>query len=378
MRAALEAELPQLRPAVLRARFHLTEEGDPADVVATLERIRRRGSHGILLKAPDHPLVARAVDELAAAGVPTVTLVTDVPDSRRVAYVGIDNRAAGATAAYLITRTSGPDPGTVLLSLSSSRFHGEGEREAGFRQAMAELAPDRLLVEVTETDGLHGSTLAAVAGALAEDPAIDAVYSIGGGNTAILEAFRAVGRAPTTFVAHDLDGDNVAMLRRRQLTAVLHHDLRRDLAEAARLILHARGALPGRPWSRTSQIQVITPFNLPSSSRPPAKAFASTMLTGIMTSNDYSSPAVDLAEGGRMPLLGFGTWQIERRRCHQATSDRAGARLPPHRHRHRLRQRGRDRSRRWPTPDWTATRSSSPPSCRPTTPAGSARPSRRA
>jgi 2,5-diketo-D-gluconate reductase A len=29
-----------------------------------------------------------------------------------------------------------------------------------------------------------------------------------------------------------------------------------------------------------------------------------------MTSNDYSSPAVDLAEGGRMPLLGFGTWEI--------------------------------------------------------------------
>ena len=28
-----------------------------------------------------------------------VTLVTDVPGSRRAAYVGIDNRAAGATAA---------------------------------------------------------------------------------------------------------------------------------------------------------------------------------------------------------------------------------------------------------------------------------------
>ena len=83
-----------------------------------------------------------------------------------------------------------------------------------------------------------------------------------------------MGRTPTSFVAHDLDGDNVTLLRRRQLTAVLHHDLRRDLAEAARLILHARGALPGRPWSRTSQIQVITPFNEPELSRPAAKSFA--------------------------------------------------------------------------------------------------------
>jgi LacI family transcriptional regulator len=263
VRAALEAALPQLRPTVLRARFHLKEEGDPADVAATLQRIRRRGSQGILLKAPDHPLVAEAVDELAAAGIPTVTLVTDVPTSRRVAYVGIDNRAAGATAAYLITRTAGPNPGGVLMSLSSSTFHGEGEREIGFRRAMAELAPDRRLVEVTETDGLHRGTLAAVSEALAENPTLDAVYSIGGGNAAILEAFRAVGRTPTSFVAHDLDGDNVTLLRRRQLTAVLHHDLPSDLQEAARLILRARGALPGRPWSRTSQIQVITPFNEP-------------------------------------------------------------------------------------------------------------------
>ena len=29
-----------------------------------------------------------------------------------------------------------------------------------------------------------------------------------------------------------------------------------------------------------------------------------------MTSHDYSVPAVDLAGGGRMPLLGFGTWEI--------------------------------------------------------------------
>ncbi|HEU5486494.1 MAG TPA: LacI family transcriptional regulator, partial [Microlunatus sp.] len=91
----------------------------------------------------------------------------------------------------------------------------------------------------------------------------DAVYSIGGGNAAILEAFRTAGRTPPIVVAHDLDEDNLLLLRRRQLTAVLHHDLHSDLAEAARLILHARGVLPGRPWSRTSQIQVITPFNEP-------------------------------------------------------------------------------------------------------------------
>jgi LacI family transcriptional regulator len=33
--------------------------------------------------------------------------------------------------------------------------------------------------------------------------------------------------------------------------------------QACRLIMQAQGALPGRPSSRPSQIQVVTPYNEP-------------------------------------------------------------------------------------------------------------------
>ncbi len=58
VRAALEAELPSLHPAVLRSRFHLHETLDADGIVGLLERIRKNGSHGVLLKAPDLPPVA--------------------------------------------------------------------------------------------------------------------------------------------------------------------------------------------------------------------------------------------------------------------------------------------------------------------------------
>jgi LacI family transcriptional regulator len=264
VRSALELELPGLRPAVIRSRSHLREEGPPAELAPTLDAIGERGSAGVLLKAPDHPAVNSAVARLHDRGVPVVTLVTDLPLSPRIGYVGIDNRAAGATAAYLLTRMS-PDPAApVLVTLSSSTFRGEEEREIGFRSAMRTLAPDRTIREVSETDGLDASMLAAVTRALEQDPGIGAVYSIGGGNTAILDAFRRAGRTPAPFVAHDLDGDNTTLLRRGDITAVLHHDLRADLRRACQLILQAHHALPGAPRSVPSQIQVITPFNHPS------------------------------------------------------------------------------------------------------------------
>lgn len=267
-REALEAELRSLRPAVLRARSHLDERSDPDAVVELLDRVARRGSHGVILKAPDDARVAAAVDRLAAAGIPTVTFVTDIPASRRLAYVGVDNRAAGATAAYLVTQWAGPT-GAVLVTVSHSSFRGEGERVAGFARTLAELAPQRRVYEVRDTDGLDATILGAVRAALIGHSSIDAVYSAGGGNVATLAAFDEAGIVPRAYIAHDLDGDNRGLLRTRRISAVLHHDLRADMRRAGRLLLQARGVLPGAPSNMPSQVQVVTPYNEPTLLRAP-------------------------------------------------------------------------------------------------------------
>jgi LacI family transcriptional regulator len=263
VRAALEAELAGLRPAVIRARFDLTETASSVELVSALDRLRRRGSHGVLLKAPDVPEVVEAVDRLVSAGIPVITLVTDLPGSRRLAYVGIDNRAAGATAAYLISQWLGSSSGHVLVTLSRGSFRGEEEREMGFRSALRRIAPDRELVEINETDGLdstmHGLAMAALEG----DPAINAVYSIGGGNRAIFEAFARLERECRVFAAHDLDADNVQLLRDGRVSVVLHHDLGQDMRRACQAIMQAHRVLPGAPHSLPSNIQVVTPYNLP-------------------------------------------------------------------------------------------------------------------
>jgi LacI family transcriptional regulator len=264
VRTALEAELPSLRPAVMRCRFHFRETGTPDDLIATLDRIARRGSQGVILKAPDVPEVSAAVGRLVAAGIPVVTLVTDLPASGRLAYVGIDNRAAGATAAYLVGQWLGDGPGHVLTTISRGFFRGEEEREMGFRATMRTLRPARRLVEVTDSDGLDATQYDLVLAALRQDPEIGAVYSIGGGNIATLDAFDAVGRPCAVFVAHDLDHDNARLLRAGRLSAVLHHDLRQDMRTACQAIMRAHDALPADPApSLPSAIQVVTPYNMP-------------------------------------------------------------------------------------------------------------------
>ncbi|MGD6741344.1 LacI family DNA-binding transcriptional regulator [Streptomyces sp. BH106] len=263
VREALEAELPALHPAVMRSRFHFRETGRAADLAATLDKIAKRGSQGVILKAPDLPEVTAAVGRLIAAGIPVVTLVTDLPGTARRAYVGIDNRAAGATAAYLVGQWLGDRPGNVLATISRGFFRGEEEREMGFRSAMRNHQPHRTLVEVTDSDGLDATQYDLVLEALERDPSVNAVYSMGGGNASTVAAFDALGRECAVFIAHDLDHDNTRLLREQRISAVLHHDLRQDMRHACQTIMRAHKALPDDGPSLPSPIQVVTPYNVP-------------------------------------------------------------------------------------------------------------------
>lgn len=264
-RTALEAALPGLRPATVRARFRLTHDEPVADLVAALDRIRARGSHGVLLKAPDVPEVAEAGRRIARAGIPLVTLETDVPASDRLTYVGVDNRAAGATAAYLVSRLLGRESGDVVVVRSSDPWRGEDEREMGFRATMRATAPARRQIDVLD-DGRDDRLRAVVGDALRAAPSAAAVYCMylkGGTASAVADALDDVGRDCRAFVVHDLSEEHLALLRRGRVTAVLHHDLEQDLRRACQVVLHAHGVLPGTVATAPSPVQILTPHNLP-------------------------------------------------------------------------------------------------------------------
>lgn len=235
VRAAFEAELPLMRPATFRARFHLAEVMEDRETIALLRAIARRGTQGIVLKAPATAGIEACLADLRTQGIPTVTYVTDVAAPLRLAYVGMQNAKAGATAAYLLGKMAPRTPTRVLITLSSQMFEGEEARRAGFCRAMAEHAPHLLLTTVSGGFGVDRATGALIQQALADHPDITCVYSCGGGNAAILAAFAAVGRKIDVFAAHDLDRSNTELLRQGQISFVIHHNFRQD---ARRVSLH--------------------------------------------------------------------------------------------------------------------------------------------
>lgn len=267
VRNATEQVLAQVGAAVCRPRFLVQEIMTEDEVVKILARIAKRGSHGVCLKARDLPAIREAVGALVTAGIPVVTLVTDINASGRIAYVGLDNKSAGRTAAYLVEKTLGDTSGTVLATRSNDRFFGEEERAIAFARTLNCRCPNLRIIDVSGGSGVHYETSRLMSQVVDQLGDLRAVYSMGGGNRTILETLQQNRLQPQIYIAHDLDQENRALIRAGDLSFVLHHDLRVDVRNVFQAFLHHHKLLPDCPTNLASNIQIVTPENIPSATQ---------------------------------------------------------------------------------------------------------------
>lgn len=263
VKTATERVLPQIGTAVCRSRFYQQETMEEHEVVRTLMRIGQRGSHGVCLKARDSQKIRDAVNTLSANNIPVVTLCTDIDGCNRRSYVGLDNAGAGRTAAYLIAKTVGAIPGTVLATRSHELFLGEEERESAFSEALARHCPQLRIVAVQGGSGIDVETTRILKGVVQHLTDLQAVYSMGGGNRSILATLAHHALKPSVYVAHDLDKENRGLILDQQLDYILHHDLQHDIKNAFNAFLAYHRLILEPTEATLSTVQVLTPENTP-------------------------------------------------------------------------------------------------------------------
>jgi len=263
LRLAVLHVLPRFNAAVIRTRYHFAEDIDPAKTVANLARIVSHGSQGIILKAQNVGPIRAEIARLQELKIPVVTVFTDCPGSGRTAYVGLNNENAGRTAAYLFALRLQGRTGTVLTTTSRSEFQGEEARAFAFADEMARLCPNVGLIDASCGAGLALDMAAKITAAVEGLDQLLGVYSMGGGNAAILSALAALDLRPDLFIAHDLDRENRQLLRQGKLGFVLHHDLSADIDFALQHIIAFHKLRPAVLEGGLADVQIITSANCP-------------------------------------------------------------------------------------------------------------------
>jgi LacI family transcriptional regulator len=193
---------------------------------------------GVAVVALDHPLVREAIDGLESRGVRVVTLVSDLPSSRRRHYVGIDNAAAGRTAASLLGRFIGEKKGAIGVIMGSLSLRAHLERRYGFEQVLRDEYPNLSLLPVQESRD-DFKKVEAIASEMIENTAnLVGLYNTGAGNRGVISALEASGRmSDIVFIAHELTPQTRQALSTGTVDAVINQSVGHEVRSAIRVLL---------------------------------------------------------------------------------------------------------------------------------------------
>ena len=254
-----------LTPFNVKCRTELFESFNPEQLAASLLRQGKR-SDGIAFMALEHPAVREAVSELADKGVPTLTLISDLSGSRRAGYVGLDNRAAGRTAGYLVGRFIGPGArvGKVALIAGSLSYRAHEEREAGFLHVIEEMFPALQVVGLREGQDDAQKNYEQTRTLLEQYPDLVGIYNIGGASDGVARALKEMGREhKVVFIGHGLTPDTRAMLIDGSMDAVITQSPQTAMMSCVRMFTNLRDKRDVMSGVDAVRSQVIFRENLP-------------------------------------------------------------------------------------------------------------------
>jgi len=220
------------------------------DIAAQVAALRNLDCDAVAVMASEAPEIHEELTRLRNHGVRVITLIADLPQSDREAYVGLNNVAAGRTAAEFMGRfIRGSGPVLMIAGSLSARDHNE--RLMGFRQVMQERFADMTLLPAVQGHDDATTVERLVSDAATVQP-LAGIYAIGAGNRGLVNAVKKIASKPVTIV-HELTPTSRSGLRDGTIDLVLNQDTdtavraaidaMRCLTEARELLAHA-GKIP--------------------------------------------------------------------------------------------------------------------------------------
>lgn len=214
-RSASLAEMIEIR--VIRL-----DTGHPHDAARLMAGLSLQECDGVAIMAPETPQIRDALRRMRERGIHTVAFVATQGPSPDQPFVGIDNAAAGASAARLMRRFLGARGGSILVMADSMQARDSLERRHGFDRV---IDGSHLVRPTLETHGDPGRTARVLQTACTAFPDVTGLYLMGMEARQALEALDSMASLPELVViAHERTPSTETALRSGRLDAVIHQD----------------------------------------------------------------------------------------------------------------------------------------------------------
>ncbi|MBX5476929.1 MAG: substrate-binding domain-containing protein [Clostridia bacterium] len=132
-----------------------------------LDQLIAKHPAGILIFPPDATTLKDGIDRAWQAGIPVITMIGDVPGSKRVAHIGIDNYQAGEAGAQLLCEAVGGKGKVVVGTFQAA---GVLDRAKGYQDWLKANCPGVEVVQVVDDHADPSYAPQAYAAAIAAHP----------------------------------------------------------------------------------------------------------------------------------------------------------------------------------------------------------------
>ncbi|MDA4844556.1 LacI family DNA-binding transcriptional regulator [Hoeflea poritis] len=237
---------------------------DNLALIREIDAVTAEKYDGLALFAVDAPGVRQAIDRVVERGVKVVTLVSDIPTSKRHHFVGIDNVAAGRVAGTLMGRFAGKKKGTVGVIAGSLRMRDHVDRYFGFEQILRARFPGLRILPIEEGDSLHTHNAVITRRLLEKHDDLVGLYSAAAGNVGILEVLADLGKSDGLVVLmHELSEHTRRGLADGTVDAVINQDTGHIARSAVRVLTAFCSGRPIIEAQEKIRIDIYLADNLP-------------------------------------------------------------------------------------------------------------------
>ena len=262
----IRGELEAARLDALKERVELKVIAvpplDPRAIVSAIDQLGDDIGDGLALVAVESQIVRDAIDKLRERGVRVVSFISDIPNSRRERFVGIDNVAAGRVAASLLKRFISPRTGDVAVVAGSGTLRDHVERRMGFEQVMRAECPNLNVLPWIEGEELAGIVEDKLSKLLAENKNIVGLYSLGGGTRGVIDAIESAEQ-DMSVVTTEVSEHTRAALISGTVDAVLVQDSSHEVRSAIRVLKALADNVTVNEKQERIRIEVFVRDNLP-------------------------------------------------------------------------------------------------------------------
>jgi LacI family transcriptional regulator len=225
---------------MIQASVQRIPSNDPHHIARILGGLDHAKVDGVAIMAPESPQVRDAKARLNQRGITTISFISGQNNGAQSDFVGIDNRAAGATAGRLMGRFSQHISGKILVVTETMQARDSLERRLGFDQVINAEFPNIQVLPSLETHGDGPRCAAVIRASFDSHTNIVGVYVLSSEARAPLQAIAQLQAHPKPIIiSHERSEYTEAALLANQIDALIAQDPG-HLVRSAMRVLRAR------------------------------------------------------------------------------------------------------------------------------------------